>query len=182
VKALVMYWSSTGNTKRVADKIDETLREGGVESTLLRTAPDCEVDLFGYDVVFFGAPPYWFSAPRPVFQFIMNKMIYHEKRGDVLPRAPKVPGRRAVLFCTYSGPHSALDEATPVVKYMAQLFVHLGFSILGEWYVVGEFHNDATLSTAGHLGDIRGRPNAEDIAEVAERVKKIVSGVRSGEF
>jgi multimeric flavodoxin WrbA len=172
-----MYWSSTGNTKRVAETIERTLRDDGVEVTLVRTGKASEVDLLAYDLVFFGAPPYWFSPPRPVFQFVMDKMKYHEKCGDVMPRAPQVPGRRAVIFCTYSGPHSALDEATPVVKYMGQLFVHLGFAILGEWYVVGEFHGDETLSTKGHLGDIRGRPDENDLGQVAEDVRQVVRSI-----
>jgi hypothetical protein len=57
---------------------------------------------------------------------------------------------------------------------MGQLFEHLGFTIAGEWYIVGEFHNDAVLSTQGVLGDIRGRPNKRDLAQVRRRVKRVI--------
>ncbi len=39
-------------------------------------------------------------------------------------------------------------------------------TIILQWYVIGEFHGREDHSTAGLLGDIRGRPNAEDLAKV----------------
>ena len=62
------------------------------------------------------------------------------------------------------------------MKYMGQLFDHLGFSILAEWYVVGEYKTEKlrSHSMGGRLGDIRGRPNQADLAEVAEKVKGVL--------
>ena len=74
------------------------------------------------------------------------------------------------------GAHTGVDEAIPAVKYMAQLFDHLGFEILDEWYFVGEYvpkkFKDFNLS--GRLGDIRGRPTADDLKVIAQRVKGIL--------
>jgi hypothetical protein len=63
-----------------------------------------------------------------------------------------------LVFCTYSGPHTGIDEATPAGKIMRQYFEHFGFTILGEWYIVGEFHDREDMSTQGKLGDIRDKP------------------------
>jgi hypothetical protein len=82
--------------------------------------------------------------------------------------APKVPGKNALIFCTYSGPHSGIREAVPPVLYAGQFFEHLGFTIVGEWYVVGEFHGSLAASTQGKLGDIRGRPNEDDLRKVRQ--------------
>ena len=38
--------------------------------------------------------------------------------------------------------------------------------MIDEWYVIGEFHGREEASTQGRLGDIRGRPNEEDLAKV----------------
>jgi hypothetical protein len=51
---------------------------------------------------------------------------------------------------------------------------HLGFDVAGEWYVVGEFHGRESESTQGRLGDIRGRPNQQDLDQITQEVKKLL--------
>jgi hypothetical protein len=92
--------------------------------------------------------------------------------------APVIPGKKAVVFCTYSGPFTGMEAAVPCVKYMAQLFKHIGFEIAGEWYVVGEFHGNEERSTKGKLGDIRGRPNQADLEEIRYRVIELLGAFR----
>jgi len=72
--------------------------------------------------------------------------------------------------------HTGVNEAIPAVKFMGQLYDHLGYTIVGEWYIVGEYKTDRTQthSTGGRLGDIRGRPNTDDLKEVAEKVRGIL--------
>ena len=93
--------------------------------------------------------------------------------------APKIPGKNAVVFCTYSGPHTRINEATTAGKYIGHFFEHLGFEVAGEWYIVGEFHNFEEHSTMGRLGDIRGRPNEQDLAEVENDVSQLVRSLTS---
>ena len=85
--------------------------------------------------------------------------------------------KHALIFCTYSGPHTGIDEATPAGKYAGQFFEHLGITVLDEWYVVGEFHGSEERSTLGRLGDIRGRPNEQDLARVREAAVLLVQRV-----
>jgi hypothetical protein len=85
-----------------------------------------------------------------------------------------------MIFCTYSGPHTGLREATPAGQYAGQFFEHLGFDVLEEWYVVGEFHGSEEASTVGRLGDIRGRPNDEDLEQVKQDVTRIVRRLEGG--
>ena len=80
--------------------------------------------------------------------------------------APKVAGKYALVFCTYSGPHTGIDEATPAGKYMRQFFEHIGFTILDEWYVLAEFHGNLENSTKGRMGDIRGKPTGQDLLKI----------------
>jgi hypothetical protein len=60
---------------------------------------------------------------------------------------------------------------------MGQLFEHIGFEVAGEWHTVGEFHKREDLSTMGKLGDIRGRPNEKDLAEIEELVSGLVKSL-----
>ena len=88
--------------------------------------------------------------------------------------APKIPGKHVIISCTYSGPHTGINEAIPAGKYIGQLFEHLGFTVLDEWYIVGEYHGSEERSTMGRLGNIKGRPNEEDLKKVKQDVKRIL--------
>ena len=177
MNALIIYWSATGNTKRVAETIHNALQSGGVNSLLKRVEEAKTDDLYEYDLVFIGAPSFMWQPPEPVQEYIKAKMDYHRKRGDIKLCAPKVPGKKAVVFVTYSGPHTGIGEATPVGKYLGQFLEHLGFDLAGEWYTVGEFHGSEDNSTKGKLGDIRGRPNQQDLATIANNVEKLLKAV-----
>jgi hypothetical protein len=98
--------------------------------------------------------------------YLKNKLGGYRQQGRIKPSSPKVSGKNALVFCTYSGPHTGINEAIPGGKYVGQFFDHLGFTILDEWYVVGEFHGSEEHSTKGRLGDIRGRPNQEDLRKI----------------
>ena len=56
---------------------------------------------------------------------------------------------------------------------MARLFDHLGFDLLGEWSFVGEYRPEGfrEFNVSGRLGDIRDRPNREDLKTAAALVK-----------
>jgi hypothetical protein len=130
-------------------------------------------------LIFLGAPSYSFQPPEPVMSFIKGKMRLHSERGDIKVSAPRIAGKTAAVFCTYSGPHTGISEATPAGDYMGQFFEHLGFEVAAKWYIVGEFHGREELSTKGRLGDIRGRPNQQDLAEVEKNVTALIKSIRS---
>jgi flavodoxin len=179
LKVLIIYWSATGNTEQVVNAIQRGLVNEKITPKVIKLPVVEEVELYEYDLVLLGSPSYMFLPPEPVQQFIRKKMKYHREHGDVRPCAPKVPGKTAVVFCTYSGPHTGINEAIPACKYLGQFFEHLGFEIAGEWYIVGEFHGHDDLSTKGVLGDIRGRPNEQDLSKVENDVRELVKSVRS---
>ena len=179
MKSLIIYWSGTGNTKKIAEAIDDTLKNNGVESILTQVKDAADEDLFDYDLVFIGAPSFMWQPPEPVLQYIKDKMNYYRDRDYVKLSSPKVPGKYAVVVTTFSGPHTGINEAIPVGKYMGQFLEHLGFDIVGEWYYVGEFHGSEENSTKGRMGDIRGRPNQKDLDKLAGEVKKVLDKIRS---
>ena len=56
---------------------------------------------------------------------------------------------------------------------MGQFFEHVGFTIIAEWYVLGEFHGNLENSTLGRMGDIRGKPNQADLTKITEDARKL---------
>ena len=95
--------------------------------------------------------------------------------GHIKPGAPRI-GKQAVIYCTYGGVHTGVNEAIPAVKFMGQLFDHLGFELLDEWYSVGEYKAPGmqTMTTEGRLGDISGRPDQHDLDRISQRVRGIM--------
>jgi len=177
MNAIIIYWSNTGNTEKVALAIHEGLEEAGVNVTVKRVEDAEGVDYFAYDLVCIGFPSHRWHPPEPMDAFLNSKHRAYRSQGCVKVGAPKVPGKNALIFCTYSGPHTGIREAIPAGLYAGQFLEHLGFTVVAEWYVVGEFHGKGESSTKGRLGDIRGRPSEEDLRKVKQDAIKVVGAI-----
>lgn len=164
--ALIIYWSATGNTEKVALAIKKGLEKAGMKVTIKKVTQAADEELYDYDLVCLGSPVLHSLPPPPVFKYLNKKGRKYRLEDEVVVSSPRILNKNALVFCTYSGPHSGVNEALPVGKYLRQFFEHLGFDIKGEWYEVGEFHGWEEGSTKGIMGDIRGRPNEEDLAKV----------------
>jgi len=174
MKALVLYFSATGNTRKVADTIKCGLEESNISTRCISGKEAADEELYDYDLVFMGTPSIVFLPAQPVMDFIKDHLRFHSKRGDIKLGAPKLPGKWAVVFCTYSGPYTGIDQATTAGKYMAQFLAIIGFEVVDEWYIVGEYHGSVERSTQGKLGDIRGRPNEYDLHQVRSNLDGIL--------
>jgi flavodoxin len=175
--ALIVYWSHTGNTEKVALAIKDGLSESGFKVDMKRPDDEGVVDFFDYDLVCIGSPSYQFHLPKPMDYFLKNKLNDYRKRGLVKIGSPRVTGKNALIFCTYSGPHTGINEAIPAGKYMGQFFEHLGFTIVGEWYVLGEFHGWEEGNVRGRMGDIRGKPTREELQKIQKDARQIADGL-----
>jgi hypothetical protein len=112
-------------------------------------------------------------TPKQVTDFLLKKFDEYRKQGKIKTGAPAIHGKNTLVFCTYSGPHTGLREATPVGKYIGQFFEHIGFTVLDEWYVLSEFHGSLERSTKGRMGDIRGKPTKEELQKIRMDAKKL---------
>lgn len=176
--AIIIYWSKTGNTEKAARAIQEGLQEAEANCLLKRVEDAGAVDFFDYDLVCIGFPSYQWRPAPPMEKFLNDKFAHYRKQGHVKEGAPAVPGKSALIFCTYSGPHTGIREAIPAGLYAGQFFEHLGFTVLDEWYIVGEFHGREELSTRGRLGDICGRPTEEDLRKVRQDARLLVDEIK----
>lgn len=165
-KAIVLYWSQGGNTEKVAMSILAGLKEGGFDTAAFRIEDAAGIDFYDYDLVCFGVPSYSWHPPKPADEYLRAKFSAYRKDGRVKVSAPAIPGKSALIFCTYSGPHTGIREAIPAGKYIGQFFEHLGYTVVDEWYVLGEFHGSEEFSTKGRMGDIRGLPSEKDLKRI----------------
>lgn len=175
--ALLICFSSTGNTQKVAYAIKEGLEKCGIKVDLKKPAEVVNDDFYKYDLIGVGSPSIEWQPAKPITDLLKAKLNSYRNEGKIKPCAPKVPGKNAIVFVTYSGPHTGIEEATPAGKTIRQYFEHFGFTVVGEWYVVGEFHGRNDLSTLGRLGDIRGKPTKEDLLKIEEDTKQIAQKI-----
>lgn len=105
MRAMVIYESLTGNTRRAAEVIGAELRANGVEASV---SPITRVDLpslSAADLVFVGS---WVDGIFLVGQ--------KPARAGRLKAMPTVAGKRAVVFCTYAlDPGKTLEKMTTIV-------------------------------------------------------------------
>ena len=55
-KAVIVYWSGTGNTEAMAKAVAEGVREGSFEATVLEVAQANAEDIANYDLIALGCP------------------------------------------------------------------------------------------------------------------------------
>ncbi|MBN2332747.1 MAG: flavodoxin [Deltaproteobacteria bacterium] len=176
MRVLNLWYSSTGNTTLVAERINQAVRDAGHALDVVRVDKATTVDLLAYDLVLAGSGVYAWLPGKPLQDLFEQLRRSYAAAGAIKPASPKLAGKHAVIYCTYGGVHTGINEAVPAVKYMGQLFDHLGFHILAEWYVVGAYRPEKmqAMSHDGRLGDISDRPNDKDLREIEEGVKGIL--------
>jgi Flavodoxin domain len=177
MKILNLYFSSTGNTEKVAERITATVKQLGHDIDTIKLAGDQDLDLLSYEVIFVGSGVYQWLPGKPMQEFITSRLTHYNAAGEIKYAAPRRAGKKVIVYCTCGGAHTGANEAIPAVKYLGQLFDHLGFEIIAEWYLVGQYPATGRMkdfSSTGRLGDITGRPNEADLIELTERVTGIL--------
>jgi len=101
--ALIIYFSSTGNTEKVAYAIKDGLESSGLKVDLKKPNEAAELDFFDYDVVCVGSPSIEWQPAKPMADLLKAKLNLYRGQGKTKLSAPKVPGKNALIFCTYSG-------------------------------------------------------------------------------
>jgi hypothetical protein len=177
MKILNLYFSTTGNTEKVAQRITATVQQLGHDIDTVKVAGDQDLDLLSYEVIFVGSGVYQWLPGKPLQEFITGRLAHYAGAGEIKYASPRRSGKKVIIYCTYGGAHTGVNEAIPAVKYLGQLFDHLGYEIVAVWYLIGQYPATGRMkdfTAAGRLGNIAGRPNAADLDELAERVTGIL--------
>jgi NAD(P)H dehydrogenase (quinone) len=79
MKALVIYYSQTGNTKKMAESISEGIKKEGVE-VALKQVKDVEVDeLLKYEAIVIGSPTYYGTMAAEIKKLFDDSVKFHGK-------------------------------------------------------------------------------------------------------
>ena len=159
MKGIVVYYSATGNTAKIAKAIHRGMKAviecdiAPLKKANLRTIAQ-------YDVIALGAPIWYFREPANVRLFIYAM--------------PNLDGKLCIPFCTHgASPTGFFWSMVPMLKKK-------GLTIIGygSWYgsVFQVLHAPKPYLTDGHPDEIDLR-EAEDFGrEMAERARRIAAG------
>ncbi|NDV23355.1 hypothetical protein [Desulfovibrio sp. JC022] len=182
MKILNLYGSLNGQTEKVALEIEKAAVQAGHNvSTVNLKKEGVLFDLLNYDFTFIGSGVYTWLPGKSVQDWINRQLAYAREKNLILPGSPRIPGKFACVYCTYAGPHTGEAEAVPAIKYMGQLFDHLGITVADEWSVIGAFVPEKMqhFNISGRLGNIEGRPNADDLKQVREKTIGLLGSLQS---
>jgi len=78
-KGIVIYYSKSGNTKKMAETIAKAMNEAELP-TECKSVGDVEADdLLGYDAIVVGSPTYYGQMAAPIKQLIDDTVGFHGK-------------------------------------------------------------------------------------------------------
>jgi flavodoxin len=179
MKSLILYDSIGGNTDKVAQRICDTLNSAINEVDFIKITSKIDVDFFGYDLIFLGSPVIDWLPTKRMMDFVKKKLKFYSDQGKIIPSSPLRSGKYGISFCTYAGPHVGKIEAFPMTMWLRSFLEHIGYTVLDQWHIVGQFHKETDMNTQGRLGNILGRPNDKDLLDVENRTKGVIGALSS---
>jgi NAD(P)H dehydrogenase (quinone) len=78
-KALIIYYSRSGNTKKMAELVAEGIKKEGVEVTLKDVKDTKAEELLKYDAIVIGSPTYYGSMSAEIKKLLDDSVGFHGK-------------------------------------------------------------------------------------------------------
>lgn len=154
MKTLIIYFSQTGHTKKVAETIQDGITNSGNSCDLQLMSEVCAGALKDYDLIGFGCPVFYFQEPLNVREFLQD--------------LPDLTGSKWFLFCTHG-------------SIIGNTFPSLHKLLSGKRATITGFHDtyaDATLPFYPHPTLTSGHPDEIDLEAAREFGRQIVKTSR----
>src|SRR4030042_2654305 len=160
MNAIVIYYSQTGNTKKIAEAIQSGIRESAGKCDIARIQDVDTPDLAKYELIGLGAPVWHRREPSNIMNFIEYTMN-------------AVEGKHGFAFCT----HGLLPGR--FFARVVPMMIQKGLTVVGwkNWYCsVTMPEKPKPYFTDGHPDEIDIDEARSFGREMAERSKKIYAG------
>jgi len=153
-KALVVYYSQSGNTRKMAESISEGIKKEGLEVALKEVKDVSASELLQYDAIVVGSPTYYGSMAAEVKKLFDESVEFHGK----------LDGKIGAAFS--SSANIGGGNETTILDILNAMLIH-GMIIQGDY-------------SGDHYGPVAiGAPDARSIKEclrygsrIARLVKK----------
>ena len=150
MKINIIYFSQTGNTKKVAKVMQSTLNDSGHTTQVIPLRKATPADTTKADLIAIGAPCFAAQAPTPIKSFLHS--------------LPNLNGKPAFVFATSGGAPGR------VLYDMASILKKKDAKVLGGFLSRGEVFHPAPCM----IGRFPGRPDMTDL-ETAKRFASALS-------
>jgi len=156
-KALVIYYSRSGNTKKMAESVVEGIKKEGLE-VVLKEAKDTQAsELLKYEAIIIGSPTYYGTMAAEIKKLFDDSVSFHGK----------LDGKIGAAFT--SSANIGGGNETTILDILNAMLIH-GMIIQGD-------------SQGDHYGPVAiGMPDARAIKEcvrMGSRVAKLVKKLGS---
>jgi flavodoxin/Fe-S-cluster-containing hydrogenase component 2 len=161
MKTVVIYFSQTGNTRRVAKAIRDSIRKVNAQCDMIKLEETSVPALVGYDLLGIGCPSFAREEPVNVSRFIR--------------RMKPLRGKLSFVFATHGG------HPGDVLPSMAGRLRRQGLKVIGGFNCDGSDrmpHFTYPWWTDGHPDEIDLQAAADFGKEMAECGQKILAGER----
>lgn len=78
-RALVIYYSRSGNTKKMAESVAEGIKKEGAEVVLKDVKDTDEEELLKFDAIVIGSPTYYGTMSAEIKKLLDNSVRFHGK-------------------------------------------------------------------------------------------------------
>ena len=118
-KVLVLYYSRTKNTMRMAEMLGEAVKDTGHEA-VVKPVKEADIDdLPDYDAYLLGSPTYYGTLAGPMKDFLDRSVKYHGK----------LAGRMGGAFS--SSANTGGGNETTIMSLLQALLIH-GMAVMGD--------------------------------------------------
>lgn len=165
MKILIIYYSETGNTEKVAKSIEQGILE---ENPLVETIENVDVNsLTDYDLIFFGIPTQGNALPAIAKRF--------------LKACPENLPCKFAIFFTHSNSDKSFYSGT--FKAAAKILGNKNIAIVDQFHCIGEHKNEQVIQILRVampdkidelLKNAKGHPNKSDLTKANEFSKKVL--------
>ncbi len=152
---LIVYYSRSGNTEKLAKAVAEGVREGGGTPTL-KSVDDVDIhELPDYDGIIAGSPVYYGGMAAELKKFFDESVIVRRKLFNKVGAA----------FAT--GAHRTGGKETTLISILQAMLIN-GMIVVGDPFETGGHYGAAGSDDVGLK---EGRALGKRVAELADAIK-----------
>lgn len=119
-KALVIYYTQSGNTQKMAQSVAEGLQKGGVEAVVKDVKDVSPNELMEYDGIAVGSPTYYGGMSAQLKQLLDETVKFHGK----------LDGKAGAAFS--SSANIGGGNETTILDIVHAMLIH-GMIVQGDW-------------------------------------------------
>jgi NAD(P)H dehydrogenase (quinone) len=157
VKVLIIYYTRSGNTEKLAKLIEEGIKSEGVESVLKKVQEVDPKDLLEYDGIIIGSPVYYGTMAAEIKKLFDDSVKFHGK----------LDGKVGAAFS--SSANIAGGNETTILDILAAMLIH-GMIVQGD--PKGDHYGSVSISTPDERVKLNAVRQGQRIAKLVKQIPK----------